>query len=188
MPNRSPRRVGVGLGHGAQLNWWSRSHFILSPAWASGGQRIRCRSDCRSTSARNLRFSNLTTKIFLNAVALWKTLETTGERPQTSWRFPGTLRKPGHGYTVRVQGSASSRCCCATRVHALADGPICIEPQDQHRQKTDTLTSCPRHPGLNSSETRVRCGASRPGPVGSDCVEPQDQSVRVPLANLFFWL
>ena len=131
-------------------------------------------------------FQKFISKIFLNAVALWKALQTTGQRPQTTWRFPRTLRKPGHGSTARIQGSGPSRWGCAPRSHALADGPICIEPQDQHRQKTDTLTSCPRHPRLNSGETRVRGGASRPGPVETNCVEPPDQSVRVPLANLLF--
>ena len=113
--NRTPHSAGGGLGRAAPPNWWSGSRFICTPAWTSDGRRIQCRSDCPSTSARNLRFSKLTSKIFLNAVALSKTLETTGQRPQTTWRFPRALRKPGHGSPVRTQGLwAQSVLLCAT--------------------------------------------------------------------------
>ena len=83
-PNRTPHSAGAGLGHGAPPNSWSRSRFICTPAWTSDGRRIQCRSDCRSTSVRNLRISKLNTKIFLNAVALSKALQTTGQRPQNT--------------------------------------------------------------------------------------------------------
>ena len=64
-------------------------------------------------------------------------------------------------------------------------GSVCIDARDQHRQKTDPLTACPRHPGPNFTGSRVQLGGSPTGPVQMSCVVPSDQRTRRPSVNWF---
>ena len=77
--------------------------------------------------------------------------------------------------------AAEARCCCRLRLQ----GSVCIEPGDQHPQKSDPLTANPRHPWRNFTGSRVLLGVSPAGPVRMNCVEPPDQRTRRPSENWF---